>query len=213
MKLEKFTSRVDTADAKVAELKEAIKTLQSEVAEIDKAVAEATALRTKESEEFAKVSKDYKDSATAIAQAIEVLQNFYSGASFVQLKMQTSSKSKSKARSMETGNGDAAAVIIGVLEQAQEDFTNLLAEAEATESDAKAAFDKMTTENKVAKATKTAEAKAKESEVKGTSSSLEMAKEDQASTGKELDAVLAYLDKLKPECESKAPSYEEKKAT
>merc|ERR1719235_1393621 len=68
------------------------------------------------------------------------------------------------------------------------------------------------TENKIAKATKTAEAKAKQSEVKSITSSLEMSKEDQASTGKELDAVLAYLDKLKPECETKAMSYEEKKA-
>jgi septal ring factor EnvC (AmiA/AmiB activator) len=212
MKLEKFTSRVDSAASKVAELTTAIKTLESEVGEIDKAVAEATSIRFKENEEFKKVEKDYKDSATAVAQAIEVLQNFYNGASFVQLKMQTSSKSRSKARSMESGNGDAAAVIIGVLESAQEDFTNLLAETQATETEAQAAFDKMATENKIAKATKLAEAKAKESEVKGTSSSLEMAKEDQASTGKELDAVLAYLDKLKPECESKAPSYEEKKA-
>jgi len=212
MKLAKFTSRVDSANSKVAELSGAIKTLHKEVSEIDKASAEATTLRTQEHEEFVKVSKDYRDSASAVAQAIEVLQNFYNGASFVQLKMQTSSKSKAKAKSMESGNGDAASVIIGVLEQAQEDFTNLLAETEATETEAQSAFDKMSTENKVAKATKGAEAKAKESEVKGTSSALQMAKEDQDSTGKELDAVLAYVDKLKPECESKAPSYEEKKA-
>jgi len=212
MKLAKFSSRVDSASSKVAELTDTIKTLQTEVGEIDKAVAEATALRTSEHEEFTKVSKDYKDSATAIAQAIEVLQNFYNGASFVQLKMQTQSKSKAKARSMESGSGDAAAVIIGVLESAQEDFTSLLAETEATESEAESAFEKMMTESKVAKATKLAEAKGKESEVKGTTSSLQMSKEDQASTGKELDAVLAYLDKLKPECESKGPSYEEKKA-
>merc|ERR1719182_1210483 len=159
-----------------------------------------------------KVSKDYKDSAAAVAQAIEVLQSFYSGASFVQLKSQTSLKSKSRAKSFESGNGDAAGVIIGVLESAQEDFTSLLAETEATESEAQKAFDTMATENKIAKATKMAEAKAKESEKKRTSSSLEMSKEDQASTGKELDAVLAYLDKLKPECETKAMSYEEKKA-
>merc|ERR1719274_527562 len=68
------------------------------------------------------------------------------------------------------------------------------------------------TENKVAKATKMAEAKAKESQVKALTNSLEMSKEDQAATSKELDAVLAYLDKLKPECESKAMSYEERKA-
>merc|ERR1719380_190274 len=70
----------------------------------------------------------------------------------------------------------------------------------------------MATENKIAKASKMAEAKAKQSEVKSVTSSLEMSKEDQASTSKELDAVLAYIDKLKPECETKAMSYEEKKA-
>jgi hypothetical protein len=212
MKLEKFTSRVDKADSKLGELTQAIKTLTEEVGEIDKATAEATAIRTKENEEFRKVSKDYKDSATAVAQAIEVLQNFYSGASFLQLKSQTRLKSKSRAKSMTEGNGDAASVIIGVLETAQEDFTSLLAETEATESEAQQAFDTMATENKIAKATKMAEAKAKESERKGVASSLEMSKEDQSSTGKELDAVLAYLDKLKPECETKAMSYEEKKA-
>ena len=41
---------------------------------------------------------------------------------------------------------------------------------------------------------------------------LEHSKEDHGSVSKELDAVLAYIDKLKPECESKAMSYEERKA-
>lgn len=215
MKLEKFSARVDEATSKLAELTESIKTLEAEVGEIDKATAEATAIRTKENEEFTKVSKEYKDSATAVAQAIEVLQNFYQGAALIQLKSQTrlQSKMKVKARSKDSGSNDGAAgVIIGVLETAQEDFTSLLAETEAVESEAQAAFDKMMTENKIAKATKSAEAKAKQSEVKSVTSTLEMAKEDQSSTSKELDAVLAYLDKLKPECESKAMSYEEKKA-
>jgi hypothetical protein len=212
MKLEKFTSRVDEASSKIGELQQGIKNLEGEIAEIDKATAEATAIRTSEHDEFVKVSKDYKDSATAVAQAIEVLQNFYNGASFVQLKMQTNSRSKAKAKTSESSGNDAAAVIIGVLEAAQEDFTNLLAETEAIESEAQAAFDKLSTENKVGKATKQAEVKAMDSQFKAMSASLEMSKEDQASTGKELDAVLAYLDKLKPECETKAMSYEEKKA-
>merc|ERR1719158_1793324 len=70
----------------------------------------------------------------------------------------------------------------------------------------------MKTENKISKATKTAEAKGAESEKKSVTNSLEMSKEDQASTSKELDAVNAYIDKLRPECESKVMSYEEKKA-
>merc|ERR550537_1981088 len=102
MKLDKFTSRVDEAVSKLAELQQSVKSLAGEISEIDKATAEATALRTSENEEFKKVSKDYKDSATAIAQAIEVLQSFYNGASFLQLKSQTRSRSKAKTRARES---------------------------------------------------------------------------------------------------------------
>merc|ERR1719159_2007136 len=118
----------------------------------------------------------------------------------------------SKTKTKDAKQGDAAGVIIGILEVAQEDFTSLLAEAEAVESEAQATYDKMTTENKIAKASKAAEAKAKASELKSVQNSLEMSKEDQAATSKELDAVNAYIDKLRPECESKVMSYEEKKA-
>merc|ERR1719281_359847 len=104
MKLDKFTARVDKAESDLAELKESIKTLEAEVAEIDKATAEATAIRTKENEEFSKVSKEYKDSATAVAQAIEVLQNFYSGAALIQLKSQVHLKSKIKAKARSTNS-------------------------------------------------------------------------------------------------------------
>jgi len=215
MKLDKFTTRVDEGVAKIAELKESIKKLESEVADIDKSQAEATAIRTKEYEEYSRASKDFKDSANAVAQAIEVLQNFY-GASLLQVSSHTKVYSKAKSESEDldaaTKQGDAAGVIIGVLEVAQEDFTNLLAEVQETEDEAAKAYEKLTTENKISKASKTAEAKGKSSEMKSVSSSVEMSKEDQSSTSQELDAVLAYFDKLKPECESKAMSYEEKKA-
>ena len=53
---------------------------------MDAAQAEATALRNKEHEEYLKASKDYKDSAEAVANAIAVLQDYYSSGSFVQAK-------------------------------------------------------------------------------------------------------------------------------
>merc|ERR1719262_894688 len=67
MKLDKFSTRVDESSSKVETLTEEIKTLEAEVAEIDKAQAEATKIRTSEHEDFSAVSKDYKDSATAVA--------------------------------------------------------------------------------------------------------------------------------------------------
>merc|ERR1719324_1768978 len=116
MTLDKLQTRIDKAEATITELTSEIKTLEAEVAEIDKAQAEATKIRTKEHEEYSVVSKDYKDSATAIAKAIEVLQSFYSGAALVQIKSQTTLQSKAKTHAK--GNGDAANVIIGVLEVA-----------------------------------------------------------------------------------------------
>merc|ERR1719463_957449 len=50
--LSKLGARIDGATSTIAELEEAIKTLESEVASIDKAQAEATSLRTTEHEDY-----------------------------------------------------------------------------------------------------------------------------------------------------------------
>jgi hypothetical protein len=210
MTLDKLQSRIDGATSTIAELTESIKTLESEVATIDKAQAEATAIRTTEHEDYLVASKDFKDSAEAVAKAIEVLKNFYEGSSLIQV----SAKTNAKAKQPELGGAksDIASTIISVLEMSEEDFTTLLAETEATEDEAAKAYKTLTDENKVSKVTKETEAKGKASEIKSLTVQLEHSKEDHASVSKELDAVLSYIDKLKPQCEEKAMSYEEKKA-
>merc|ERR1719298_347018 len=107
---------------------------------------------------------------------------------------------------------DTGSSIISVLEVAESDFTTLLAETETEEDAAADAYEKLTKENTVSKAAKVADAKAKESEIKSLTVELVHSKEDHASTSTELDAVNAYIDKLRPQCEEKAMSYEEKKA-
>jgi len=207
--LGKLSARIDGASTTIAENTEAIKTLESEIAEIDKAQAEATTIRTTEKEDYMKASKDFKDSAEAVAKAIEVLKNFYEG-SFVQVASKTALKSQQP--SFGSAKSDTASTIISVLEMAEEDFTTLLAESEATEDEAVKAYEKLTDENKVSKATKETEAKGKASENKSMTVQLSHSKEDHASVSSELDAVNAYIDKLRPQCEEKAMSYEEKKA-
>jgi len=206
-KVDEYTTRIDKASSTIATLTEDVKELEAEIAEIDSAQAEATKLRTEENTDYVKASTDFRDSAQAVAKAIEVLKNFYEG-SFVQI----SSKTNAKQPEFGSAKGDTAHTIIAVLEMSEEDFTKLLAEAEATEDAAATAYTKLTDENKVSKASKMAEAKGKKSEIKSLSVELEHSKEDLASTSEELSAVLAYLDKLKPQCEEKAMSYAEKKA-
>merc|ERR1719269_83937 len=74
---DKSQVRIEKATATIAELKE-------QMAEMDAAQAEATSLRNKEHEEYLKASKEYKDSAEAVANAIAVLTDYYSSGSFVQ---------------------------------------------------------------------------------------------------------------------------------
>merc|ERR1719181_806697 len=99
-----------------------------------------------------------------------------------------------------------------MLEVAESEFTTLLAEATAAENQAASAYESLSEKNKLARVAKTEEIKGKTSEVKSLEMNLLNYKEDKDSTGKELDAVLKYLDKLKPQCETKVMSYAEKKA-
>merc|ERR1719161_947975 len=153
-KLGKLDARIDEGESRKVQFLEEIKNLESELAEIDRAQAEAT--------EFGSANKD------------------------------------------------AGGSIIEFLEFAEEDFARLLAEVEGAEDIAQKAFDKLTTETKVSKATKTAEAKAKNSEVKSLTKTLTENGEDKDGLNEELTAVNMYIDKLKPQCESKAMSASEK---
>jgi len=202
-KLDKTNARISKAVASKAKLTEEIKLLEEQIAEIDSANAEATKIRGEEHEEYLKSSKDLKDSAEAVAKAITVLTEYYSSASFVQTR---------QAPEFASNKGDIASTITSMLEVAESDLSKLLAETEAAETSAATAYEEIMEESKVSKATKMADAKGKAQEVKSTDVALSNYKEDKTSLTGELDAVLAYLDKLKPQCETKVMSYAERKA-
>merc|ERR1719160_241514 len=178
-KIDKFTARIDKASSALGELKEAVKELEADIGEIDKAQAEATKIRTEENADNVKAMKDFKDSADAVISAIGVLKSFYEGGAFIQLGSRTRAKQHTKQPSFGSANADAGGSIISVLEVAEEDFTRLYAEVDQSENEAADAYEKLTTENKISKATKTAEVKGKLSEIKGLEVQLEQANEDQ----------------------------------
>jgi len=201
-KLDKNTARIEKAEAGKAKLAEEISTLEAEVADIDAGQAESTKLRQEEHAEYLQSSQDFKDSAAAVAKAIETLNNYYNNAALVQVDQPEFGGAKS----------DIGSTIVSILEVAESDFSTLLAEAESEESSAQTAYEKLTKENAVTKATKQSDAKGKQNEVKQLEVALGNYKENRQQTSDELDAVLAYLDKLAPQCETKVMSYGEKKA-
>jgi chromosome segregation ATPase len=201
-KVEKYTARKDKAVATVATLKQEIAELGAQLKDIAAATAEATKIRADENAAYKKASTDFKDSAEAVAQAVEVLREYYGSAALIQMKQP----------SFASANSDSGSNIISFLEVAQSDFTRLLAESEAEEAEAKKAFETLMQESAVSKATKEAEVKGKTSEVKSLEVAIADTTNDLETSSKELDAVMEYIEKLKPQCESRAMTYEERKA-
>jgi hypothetical protein len=204
-KVDMHSVRIEKSEAGKAKLAEQISTLNMEIADIDNGMKEATDLRTKEKTEFDSSSAEYKQSADAVANAIQVLQSYYSQGSFVQART-------AQAPELGGAKSDIGSTIISMLEQAESEFTELLAESTAAENAAVAAFEKLSKKSKLSRTAKVEEVKGKESETKTLEMNLLNYKEDKETTGKELDAVLEYLDKLKPQCETKVMSYAERKA-
>jgi chromosome segregation ATPase len=180
-KLDKTTARIAKAEADKAKLEEDIKLLETEIAEIDAGQAEATKVRQEEHAEYLKASKDFKDSATAVAKAIAVLSEYYNSAAFVQVK---------QAPEFGGAKSDVGSTIVSILEVAESDFTTMLAEAEADESSAAEAYEKLTQENAITKTTKQGDVKGKTSEGKQLEVALGNYAENKATTTDELDAVL-----------------------
>jgi chromosome segregation ATPase len=208
MTSDKLQSRLDKAATSKAQLEQSVKTLEAEIAAIDAGTAEATKIRTEEHATYLKASADFKDAAEAVTQAIHVLKEYYEGA-LIQTK---TSEKKSKQPEFGGAKSDSAHSILSILEMSAEDFTKLYMDEEGKETESSDEYKKLMQESKVSKASKQAEVKGDLSEIKSLDVSLENNKEDLDMTSKELDAVLAYIEKLKPQCETKVMSYAEKKA-
>jgi len=202
-KLDKTAARIAKGEADKAKLTEDIKVLEEEIAAIDAGQAEATKVRQAEHEDYLKASSDFKEAAAAVAKAISVLNDYYSSAAFVQVK---------QAPELGGAQTDIASTITSMLEAAEEEFTKLLADTEAAESAAVAAYEKLSKDNAVGKTTKQGDAAGKAAEVKQLEVALSNYKEDHATLSDEMTAVLNYLDKLKPQCETKVMSYAERKS-
>merc|ERR1719301_100623 len=210
--LNKLQSRLDKATARKAELTQAVKDLESEIATSDAAVAEATKLRTEEKESNTKAIKDFGDAAAATEKAIKVLKDFYDNASFLQTGAMTAAMQKFKAPEFGEAKSGAGGTIIAILEMSNEDFVKLHSETESNEAEAAEEYEKLMNDNTASKGAKQAEVKASLSEIKSLTVTLENTGEDHSMTSQELAAVNEYLEKLKPQCEEKVMSYAEKKA-
>jgi len=206
--VEMLHAEIDQLESSIAKLGEEITDLTAAVAELTKAMAEATDLRTTEKAKNEETISDSKEAQTAVAQALTVLKEFYAKAAEATSFVQQPEIFDSPYTGMQAENGG----VVGMLEVIESDFARLEADTTAAEAAAQKEYDEFMTDSKVDKSSKETSIEHKTAKKQDETQSLEQKKADLEGTQKELDAALAYFDKLKPSCISTGTSYEDRVA-
>ena len=92
----------------------------------------------------------------------------------------------------------------------ESDFARLEADTKSSEAAAQKEYDSFMTDSKVDKEAKSTDIEHKTAKKQDESQALTVKGEDLEGTQKELDAALAYFDKLKPSCVDAGVSYEDR---
>jgi len=194
----KLLSRSDAASAKFAKLGNEIQDLGNQLKELASSVKEATRLRNEEATSNAAVIKDSAESIEALNGAITVLSDYYGteAPAFIQVANKK--------------QGDTAAVIIEILQTAQEDFEKLKQETESAESKASSKYDKDMQASQVSKAKKTAQRDGKQNEKATVKKQIAQISDDLADAEKALQASQDFLKGVMEACANKAMSFEER---
>jgi len=199
-------AEIDQLKASLAELGEDLTDLSKSIAELDQAMSTATKQRQEEKATNTETIKDAGDAQTAVAQALVVLKEFYAKAaeatSFVQQPDVFDSPYK--------GMGAESGGVVGMLEVIESDFARLEAETSSAEASGQKQYDGFMTDSKVDKAQKSTDTEHKTAKKQDQEQALTVKNGDLEGTQKELDAALAYYDKLKPSCVDSGVSYEDR---
>jgi len=201
-------STIEELQAKLQKIAQDLQDTSAEITELSQAVAEATAQRTKEKEANAVTVKEAGEAQTAVAQAIEVLKEFYAGAAEATSLAQTDQPAIFDAPY--TGMQGESGGVVGMLEVIQSDFGRLEAETSASEQEASKAHKKFLNESAVNKARLEKDVEHLNRRKTDREGDLNEATGDLTGAQEELDAALAYYEKLKPSCVDAGVTYEDR---
>jgi len=184
-------------DVKIVQMGDEIASLAAAQAALNKALAEATAVRSKEKPENEAAIADAQAGQTAVKQAILVLEEFYSQAGgFVQLKKQIPDFGLREYKGIQGKSGG----VVGMLQVIESDFARLEADTQAAESQAAAEYAQFATDTK-------ADLEAKHNAEFKLSLRKDQAEFEREQAQKDLDltrdqlaAANSYYQELKPQC-------------
>jgi len=208
--VETLKADIDGLEASMAKLTEDITELTKAVAKLDQAMSKATELRQKEKAKNVQTVKDAQVAQKAVARALAVLKDFYAKAGAATALLEQQPEAPEVFDKPYTGMQGAKGGVVGMLDVIMTDFKRLEADTASGEVKAQKEYDTFMTDSKVDKDSKTADVEHKTAKKQDKSRTLTSKKEDLVATQKELDAALAYFDKLKPSCVDSGVSFEDR---
>jgi len=213
--LSKLTTAIDAASARSASLKAEVKELSSELTKLAQEEAEMIKIRQDGHAQFLQAKADYEQGLDGVRRALVVLREYYAAketdATFLQSSQLASFMQQPVAPEKHAMSSGSDTNIIGILEVVESDFATSLAKEETAEATAQEAFEKMTQENKITKATKDQDIKYKSKEAAELDKKISELGSDRETTTTEHAAVLEYFEKLKARCIAKPETYETRK--
>jgi prefoldin subunit 5 len=204
--VETLHAEIDQLEASIAKLTQDISELTKAVAELDAAMAKATKLRQEEKATNTETISDSQEAQTAVAHALTVLKEFYAKAGDATAFLQQPDIFDAPYKGMQSENGG----VVGMLEVIESDFARLEAETKAAEATAQSEYDSFMTDSKVDKSAKSTDIEHKTAKKQDENQAMVTKGKDLEGTQKELDAALAYFDKLKPSCVDSGVSFEDR---
>merc|ERR1719456_1142002 len=152
--VEVLHAEIDELEATISQLSNEITELTQAVADSDKAVAEATELRETEKAKNTVVIADAKAASEAVANALNVLKEFYAKAGQATALVQKAGQPEifdESYQGMQSENGG----VVGMIEVIQSDFARLESETTASEAAAAKEYDGFMSDSAADKAAKT----------------------------------------------------------
>lgn len=211
---------ISSEKAKAKALKQEIAALSADIANLNKALKEATELRLAEKKDNEQTVADAGAGKTAVEQAISVLEKFYNAFAQVGYKPPKSDRAgntvgdlapESSFSGSYTGNKDASKGILGLLQVILSDFERTKVAVQKQESEAVTAYNGFKTETKGSIETKEGLVTTKEGEVDAAEVAVVSAEDAlQTATGLKM-AALKELEELQAKCVQSEDSYAERR--
>merc|ERR1719387_2748754 len=211
--VDSLAAQVDKLTAEIAKLTQEVADFPQAIADLDKSVANATAMRVAEKQKNEATLKDAQEASAAISQAMVILKDFYAKAAEATALVQTSAVQSPLDDAPGTfsapyqGDQGQSNIVLNYLEVIASDFARLESDTTLAEEAAQKEYKTFMNESEVDKAMKSAALRNTKNLITKRDGDLVETQKDLKNTQEELDAALAYYEKLKPSCVNSGVSY------